>query len=36
LTWHRPWAWPILPEEEQAQSVSGTTTEVSRTGPAER
>jgi hypothetical protein len=26
LMWHRPWAWPILPEEEQEQIVSGTTT----------
>jgi len=21
--WKRPWAWPILPEEEQAQIISG-------------
>ena len=33
--WHRPWASSILPEEE-AQIVSDTITEVSRTGPAER
>jgi hypothetical protein len=21
--WKRPWAWPILPEEEQAKIISG-------------